>query len=241
MNEGSLLTQEDESHSDLPLISETGQLYQWIYQMIRPYMKGKILEIGSKNGDISELFVSDRLALRISDPDNLNCQALQKRFAEEPMIKGVHQLDLADPAFEITYNKFLERFDTVLLMNTIKGSGIDEVILDNAKKLLRDRGRLISFLPARTALYGESNEGFDDWNQSNFIYIKNFLGEDTQILSFLFFIILVISPSVGDLPRQGRLPDPHSFDYQQIPFFKVGDESLGIRKGLSIITVARKV
>src|SRR5580700_6451837 len=80
-------------------LSESERLNQWLYQLIRQCLKGKVLEIGSGKGNLSSLFVQDGVSLRISDPDRSNCAFLQKWFDGNPTIKGVHQLDIATPTF----------------------------------------------------------------------------------------------------------------------------------------------
>src|ERR1700743_522182 len=113
-----LQTQKDKDHSNPQSLIDAGLFYQWLYQRIRTALKGKVLEIGSGAGNISALFVQDEYPLRISDPHSRNCDLLQKKFEGEPVakaiIKGIHQIDLSNPAFEIAYEKFLERFDTVI-------------------------------------------------------------------------------------------------------------------------------
>ena len=201
---------------------------QWIFQQIRPAMKQKVLDTGSGDGNLASFFVQDGFALRISDPDSHHCQLLQKRFEGEPMIKGVHQLDLADRDFEKTYAKFLGIFDTVISINTRERNANESLIVNNAKKLLKERGRLILLLPVRTALYEESEEGFQEWYRANRRNIRNLSGKENEILSTQYF-------NVWESP-QSLAPNAY---YQQVPLFLATSGDSLCPTGLWMLVVLR--
>jgi len=230
---------------DLPIpqaVSESERLNQWLYQLIRPALKGKVLEIGSGKGSLSSLFVQEGFALRISDPDRSNCAFLQKRFSGEPTIKGIHQLDIATPTFETTYSGFIERFDTLVAINAMEQNEKEQLILNNAKSLLRHRGRLVILFPAHIALYEESEIGFGQWRRSNRSDIRRRLGKDWEVLHTQFLAVSAINPSV-DTPNNSDLPGENSETryHQYVSSFCTTDEKPFNQAGLYILTVARKI
>jgi hypothetical protein len=215
-----LQTQKERDLPNLQSLIDAGQLNQWIVQLISPYIKGKVLEIWGGEGNMSALLVQNRLPLRISDPHRHNCELLQKRFESEAIIKRIHRINLYDPEFDVNYDNFLGKFDTVLSLNTTEPGAINPAILKNAKKLLQQRGRLIVLLPARTVLYEESDEGYRELRRYNRKNIKDVLGVESKILEFF---------SVSEIPH-----------CRQVPFFRVSEQPPSYRTGLHIIVSARK-
>ena len=215
-----LLTQKQESHPNLQSLIDAGQLNQWMVQLIRPYLKGNVLEIWSGEGDISTLFVQNGQSLRISDPHRANCATLKQKFEGESLIKGVHRVNLYDPEFDTTHAKWLGTIDTVLSMNAVEQDSTAPAIIKNAKKLLRERGRLILLVAARTVLYEESDEGYLELRRYNRKNIKDILGAEGKIIEFF---------SVSEIAH-----------YQQIPFFLVTGQPTSYHSGLYIIATARK-
>lgn len=227
------MNEHTEGHSIPSPIAETGSLTQWLYQLIRPALKGKVLEIGSGRGTLSSLFVQDGFALRISDPDKFNCELLKNRFSGEPLIKGVHQLDLTTSTFDIVYKNYIEKFDTVVSI-----LGADEILdhplrVGNAKRLLKDRGRLIILLPGHIALYGNSDIGFGQWRRSNRRDLSHRLGKDCEIVKIQFLSILETASSAET--------DPENLYIQQVPSFNPIDDAPFNEAGLYAIAIARKV
>lgn len=222
-----LLTQEEEHLSNLQSLIDAGQLNHWIYHLIRPYIKGKVLEIWSGEGNMSALLIQNGLPLRISDPHRRNCEVLQKKFEGEPIIKRVHRIDLYDPEFDANYDNFLGKFDTLLSLNVIEKNTTAPATLKNAKKLLQERGRLIILLPAQTVLYEESEEGLEDLHLWNRQYIKDLLGKEAKNLHFF---------TVSENQRSTPVP----LYNQKVPFFQVTEETTSCRAGLYIIASARK-
>jgi hypothetical protein len=227
MDPQALITQKGEDVSNLQSLIDSGQLNQWMYQLIRPYVKGKVLEIWSGEGNMSALLVQNGLPFRISDPHRHNCELLQKRFESEPIVKRVHRIDLYDPEFDTNYDNFLGKLDIVLSLNAIEKDTANPVILKNVKKLLWESGRLIMLLPAQTVLYEESAEGLEDLRRWNRQYIKDLLGKEAKILQFF---------TVSEKKRSTPIP----LYNQQVPFFQATEETFSCRPGLYIIASARK-
>jgi hypothetical protein len=242
MNEQSSLDKQAVDPGIPQLLSESEQLYRWLYKFIRPYLKGKVLEIESGWGSISRLFVQDGFALRISDPNIGSYEYLQNKFKGEPMIKGIHQLNLSNPMFEAAYIKFLGRFDTLVSVAKFGPDIIDPIKLVNAKKLLKVRGRLLVLLPAIIALYGESEEGFDDWRRWNRQDISSRLGKEYEVLKTHFFTISENRRSFK-IRKTDDLPAlvPINLYHRQVPLFRIGNCAAPNRHGLYMITIAKKV
>jgi SAM-dependent methyltransferase len=229
MNEDPLTNYQVGDYSNPQSPGPAEKLYSWLYQAIRPALKGKVLEIGSGDGHMAAFLVSDEFALRLSDPENENCRLLKKRFEMEPAIKGIHLLDPANPDFETAYPIFLGRFDTVVSIARPQQNVNVPVQINNMKQLLRDRGRLIVVLPARTTLFVEPAEDMYEWWRWNRGFIKGLLGPKNEILNSLFFTVGRTVYSTKPFDRSPR----------QLPDFHWSAESPTYSTGIYIMVIAR--
>jgi len=216
--------------SSIPSVKSSDQLLQWVYQLIRPYTKGGILEVGSGDGDMASLFVLDKAPLSVSDPHARNCYALKKMFEGEPLIQRIRRIDLLHKEFNTKYERYLDKFDTVMCLHSIDHQNDHSLMLNNAKKLLSNRGRLIVLLPAWAALFGESDEGFHDWLKCNHRHLRKLLGRDVEFLNTQYFTLL--KPPIASNP-------PVDQYHQEVPIFEVSEKKSLCRRGLSVIVVAR--
>jgi 2-polyprenyl-3-methyl-5-hydroxy-6-metoxy-1,4-benzoquinol methylase len=155
---------------------------QWIFDKIRPFVKGRILEIGSGPGSMSTLFVENGLSLRLSDADRKYCDMLLKKFQGNDMVHSVHKINFHRPDFKDLYTENAESFDTIVSLNVEGQIPIDSLVVANAKILLRNGGHLIMLSPAHTALYNGLGQDWNDWKKYNHTYVRGILGKGLKIL-----------------------------------------------------------
>ena len=90
---------DQEGSETLSVIANADKLNSWFYQTIKPFCSGKILEIGSGIGNISQFFIQNKTDITLSDLRTNYLETLTKRFP------GFDQnnfciLDLVDPDFD---------------------------------------------------------------------------------------------------------------------------------------------
>jgi len=137
----------------LETFSGAQAINRWLYEKIVSGVNGRILEIGSGIGNISDLLLNDFSNVTLSDLRPEYCQILEKKYSDHPHLDGIYSLDLALPDFKVKYAHLIEKFDTVIALNVIEHIADDLDAINNAKALLRERGRLIILVPALPALY----------------------------------------------------------------------------------------
>src|SRR5215213_8155768 len=104
----------------LQSIAVASRFNEWMYRTIKPYCKGRILEIGSGIGNISAFFIRDGFPIVLSDLNKDYCQLLHQQFEGEPGCQGITELDLVHPDFDQIYAAYLSSFDTVIALNVIE-------------------------------------------------------------------------------------------------------------------------
>lgn len=230
--------------STLDNLSAADRLNEWMFESIQPYVKGKILEIGSGIGNISSCFVQHNVPLYVSDYSDHYCRLLQQKFSGQELIRDVFQIDLAVSDFETRYASLIGKFDTVFALNVVEHIGNDGVAIANCKKLLAPGGHLIILVPAFQLLYN----GFDKELEHFRRYTRRSLRAlfDAQqfeiIKSWYFNLAGILGWFVsGTILRKKTLPAGQlSFYNKLVPIFRIADRLTLNKIGLSVITVGKK-
>lgn len=243
MNTGQLTTTQGVGLTTLQHLSEAKRLNQWMFETIRPYVKGEVLEIGSGIGNISSFFVEAGIPITLSDLDLHYCSLLEKNFENENKVKGIYQLDLANSSFKSAYASLLGRFDTVFALNVVEHIPNDKLAIANAKLLLRRGGHLVVLVPAYTALYNGLDQGLEHWRRYNRHSLKKLLSKDFEILKTQYFNLAGIVGWFlsGSVLKKATLPSAQVSLYDKlVPLFRIADTMTFNQVGLSVIAVGRK-
>ena len=108
-----------EGEKTLKTIALANHLNKWMYDSIKPFCKGKILEIGSGVGNISEYFINDKADILQTDIRDSYCDALREKFSGNETFRGIENMNLVDPEFDIRFGKHFNSFDTVFALNVV--------------------------------------------------------------------------------------------------------------------------
>lgn len=88
----------------LDAISEAHRFNRWMYDTIRHWCQGEILEVGSGIGNISRFFLQNNQPITLSDLRDNYLGHLNTRFSGHPALRGIINLDLVHPEFERLYS-----------------------------------------------------------------------------------------------------------------------------------------
>jgi SAM-dependent methyltransferase len=230
-----------EGWETLDVIAEADKFNEWMYQTIRPFCSGKILEIGSGIGNISQFFVDANADITLSDIRVAYCNELKKKF---PAARDVLQLDLTHPTFDAEYAAHLQQYDSVFALNVVEHIGDDALAIRNCHKLLKEGGKLIILVPAYQALYNRFDRELEHFRR----YTKKELNRKlvnaglhighSQYFNFMGIPGWYIS---GKLQKNKTIPKNQMSLYNKlVPVFKLVDKFLFNSAGLSVIGVGVK-
>ena len=243
MSKKPLVTADDVGFSTLLNISEAHRLNSWMFESIRPYLQGRILEIGSGIGNISSVLIHHQLPLFLSDYNSTYCQFLEKKFANQPYIKGVYKIDLVDKEFERTQAPLLGSFDTIFTLNVIEHIGDDQLAVENCHKLLAPGGRLIMLMPAYPALYNKFDKELGHYRRYTRHTMNKLLSAHFQVLKIRHFNLAGIFGWFlfgSVLPGKNLTRNQMTAFEKLVPLFRLADKVTGNRIGLSVIGVGEK-
>lgn len=233
-----------EGWETLKVISEADKLNQWMFHTIHPFLKGKVLEIGSGIGNISAFVLKNNYHLTLSDIRPSYREVLKQQFGSHPNADEVIELDIVDPAFDQKFSKYFNTFDAIFALNVVEHIKDDKLAIANCKKLLAPGGRLTILVPAYQSLYNHFDEALEHYRRYNKTSLSAlFTAAGLQITRKRYFNSAGIMGWFvsGKLQKNKIIPGGQMKLYNTlVPVFRLMDKILLNRIGLSVIVSGTK-
>jgi 2-polyprenyl-3-methyl-5-hydroxy-6-metoxy-1,4-benzoquinol methylase len=228
----------------LETISKADKFNRWMFDTIYPYCRGKILEIGSGIGNISQFFIEANASISLSDIRENYCNQLKEKFSDSPTLDEVLLIDLTNPDFENRYQEYEKSFDTVFALNVVEHIEDDALALKNCHFLLKDGGTLLILVPAYQSLYCRFDRELGHFRR----YTKKTLKKVFELNNFhikhsRYFNVMGIAGWIfsGKILRKKTIPERQMGLYNKfVPVFKIIDKTFLRAFGLSVIIVGTK-
>lgn len=233
-----------EGYDTLDVVAGADRLNRWMYETIKPYSSGRVLEIGSGIGNISAYYLSDGFEITLSDIRENYCSILREKFSTQKTLRSVVHLDLVAPDFSSRYKDLVGSFNTVFALNVVEHIEDDQLAIKNAKLLLAPGGNLIILVPAYQWLYNRFDKELFHFRRYSRSKLNSlFKKENLHILTSFHFNAAGIAGWYvsGKLQKNKTIPKGQMGLYNKlVPVFRLIDRVLFRRIGLSVITVAKK-
>jgi 2-polyprenyl-3-methyl-5-hydroxy-6-metoxy-1,4-benzoquinol methylase len=230
-------------YSTLESISGADRFNRWMYDTIKPFCRGRILEIGGGIGNISQCFLDDGEELVISELQNEYCQILKNKFTGYSNLKDVIAMDIIDPDFDIKYAALFGSFDTVFALNVVEHIADDQQALANCKKLLKKNGNIIILVPAFQSLFNQFDEALGHFRRYTAkTLLPVFKSNEYSIIHQQYFNFIGIAGwwVSGTLLRKKVIPEGQMKIYNFfVPAFRIIDHITQKWFGLSVVMVGR--
>lgn len=233
-----------EGEDTLKTIALANHLNQWMYSSIKPYCKGKILEIGSGVGNISEYFLKDNASILLTDIRDSYCESLREKFGGNTSFLGIENMNLVDPEFDTRFSKYFETFDTVFALNVVEHIFDDHLAIANCYKLLKKGGHLVILVPAYQSLFNSFDVELEHYRRYTRRKLESlFVSCNFSILKSRYFNAAGIAGWFvsGKIQRHKIIPAGQIRLYNRLVFlFRLFDKLIFNSFGLSVITVGEK-
>ncbi len=230
-------------YSNLASISGADKFNRWMYETIKPFCKGRILEIGGGIGNISQCFLAENQELVITELQEEYCKIIQDRFTNHPGLQAVITMDIVDPEFETKYKSLLGTFDTVFALNVVEHIADDTKAIANCKKLLKKGGHLIILVPAFQAIFNHFDAALGHFRRYTVPKLRPiFEANDLPVIHQQYFNLIGIAGwwVSGSLLRKKIIPEGQMNLYNFfVPVFRIIDKATNKWLGLSVILVGR--
>ncbi len=242
-NNYSFNTNDKTGFETLNSLSKAERLNNWIFDTIKPFVSGSILEIGSGIGNISTFFIRNNYNISLSDINYCYLNELKKKYKDSLNVKDIVRIDLGADNFKSEYEHLKESYDTIFLLNVLEHIKDDYKAIENSSFLLKPEGKLIILIPAHAFLFSKMDEQLGHYRRYSRktilqkVYQPNFL-----MKRLIYFNALgIIAWLYGKILGLKKLPSTEiSFFDKLVSGAKVLDKLLFNKVGLSLIIVLEK-
>lgn len=244
MKEFDFKNKDTEGEDTLNTISLANHFNKWMYNTISPWCKGKILEIGSGVGNISEFFVHDNASILLTDIREGYCESLHAKFADNNTLLGIETMNLVDVDFDQKFSKYFGSFDSVFALNVVEHIYDDRLAVSNCYKLLKSGGRLVILVPAYQWLYNDLDKELEHYRRYTRKRLNSLiLSCDFSVLHSQYYNAAGIAGWFvsGKMQHNKIIPATQIRLYNKLVFFfKLFDKLIFNSFGLSVISVGQK-
>lgn len=144
--------------ADLQLLNEAHAYRAWLYDVVRPHLGQRILEMGAGIGNYTEMLL-DRELVWATDYDDSYVRRLAERFAQQSNIVS-SRLDLSQSWSTEHGMLAAQQFDTVLVMNVLEHIEDDRGAIERMRDSMAPGGRLVICVPAMQQIFGTLDEAY---------------------------------------------------------------------------------
>jgi len=166
---------------------EITELHDWLLATIQPFIKGRIFEAYSGNGDLSSRLINNGNILQLNAFSEDNKEYLRQMFLTSTAVRGIHTLNFRSNDIDGRYRHFQNHFSTVLVCDDFeKNIHNDIIVIQSAKRLISDRGRLIVIGRSPVVLFPGSEQDtelLNDYTQNSIFHL---LKPDMLVKTWLF-------------------------------------------------------
>ncbi len=234
---------DQEGQDTLDVIAEADKFNRWMYKTVSKSFSGRVLEIGSGIGNISQLVLQDYQDVYLTDIRDNYCERLKEKFGDNPALGAILKMDLTDPEFELKFKDLLGTFDTIFALNVVEHIKDDRLALENCYKLLRKGGRVVILVPAYQSLYNKFDKELEHYRRYTKKSLKKLISEKFSIERATYFNFIGIFGwwFSGSVLKKKTIPKGQMKLYNKlVPVFRVIDICTFKSMGLSTIVVGRK-
>ncbi len=235
---------DSEGLETLEVISGADRFNRWMYNTIKPFCSGNILELGSGIGNISGQFLTDGEKITLTDIRPHYCSFLEKNYGSFDTLQEVLEMDIVDPEFDKKFSNYFNRFDSIFSLNVIEHIEDDKQTIKNLKKLLKKGGQLIILVPAYQSLYNQFDVELGHYRRYTRKTLKAIIQNAELPIqrAFYFNAIGTLGWFVsGKLQKNKTIPGGQMRLFNKlVPIAKIVDLITFNSIGLSVICVAQK-
>jgi len=133
---------------DLEAMSTTCNYPKWIRNVFRPYLHGKVAEVGAGSGNFTTFLLEDNIeSITAFEPCREMYVKLQRRFAGNSRIQMRNEFLASGPT------AIAGEFDAIVYNNVLEHVEDDGAELRAVHAALKPGGRVLIFVPAMSWLY----------------------------------------------------------------------------------------
>jgi SAM-dependent methyltransferase len=226
------------AHS-LAILSQVYHYNHWIYNCVRPFLWGAILEVGAGVGNITQ-FLLNHPRIACLEPSKPYVEYLKNRFADHANV-SIHQAMI-----EALPNKVLaaNSFNSIVCANVLEHIKEDQSALSIMAQMVDEGGVVAIVVPAVSWIYGRLDERMGHYRRYNRGQLKRMMIRAglKVVRSRYFNGVGVLGWWIqGKILRHERIPERQTrlFD-KLVPILSAFERLLPLPLGQSLVVIGKK-
>jgi SAM-dependent methyltransferase len=228
---------------ELEVLADTFRYQEWIADQFRPYLSGRIMEVGAGIGSMAKKWLTYAEELHLVEPASNLYPILQKNFNCCPNVSlyrgGLEEVLSENPRLG---NR---AFDAVIMVNVLEHIEDDYRVLRVMSRMLKSDGHLLMFVPAMPVLYGSLDSEFGHFRR----YTKSTLASvcrkaGYEMVRIRYFDVFGVLPwwFVNRVLRSKTLNPGMAklYDRLVVPLARRLEEAIPPLLGKNLVLVARQ-
>lgn len=236
-------TPSNTGHEILEVIARANRFNRWMFDTVKPFLHGKILEIGSGTGNISIFFLQNKMTITLSDADNTYIRVLNDKFHSCPSLHEIALIDLESENFEQVYSLHQGQYDSIFLLNVLEHIADDLAAIRNCASLLKPGGQLVVLTPAYSFLYSPLDKALGHYRRYTLQKLKRLFAANGlfEKKAFYFNALGIAAWLYAKIFRLKTIPAGEmGFFNKLVPAARLLDTIMFRKAGLSAVLVGKK-
>lgn len=230
---------DETGYQTLEVIAAADKFNRWMFETVRSYCHGNILEMGSGIGNISRFFVENGYSITLSDNDHFYIEQLRKNFPGSSVIS----LDFSGDDFREKNAQLFQTFDTIVFLNVLEHIQNDGRAIENCWDLLKPGGSMVVLVPAYNFLFSKMDRELHHFRRYTAKTLVTLVSKKRFIVEKVFYFnaMGILAWAYGKFFGLHSIPSKKMrFFNNLVPLAKLIDKISFKKAGLSVIMVARK-
>ncbi len=226
------------SHS-LAVLSEVYHYNHWVFDSIRDYLRGGVVEVGAGIGNITQFLLNLERVVCL-EPFDPYCRYLRRRFEPHRNVTVLGRAIEDCPGPDVPDGTF----DSVICLNVLEHIADDLGALRRMADLARPGGRVVVFVPAMPILYGEMDRAMGHIRRYTLGALRR-LFDQAGLRPIRARYMNLIGAAAwlwrGRIRRKPTVPESATkiFD-RMVPFISAIERMLPVPFGQSVLVVGEK-
>ena len=225
---------------DLEILADLPNYYSWIIEKFRPWLNGRIMEIGTGIGTISKLIFDDADQLVLVEPSSHLTDYLPSSITKSKKV-SIYNQTLEQRLPQMTN----QSCDTIIMVNVLEHIEDDGAAIKALHRVLKPGGHLLLFVPALQYLYSELDREHGHFRRYHLapleykLNVHGFKIQDSRYFDivgvFPWWLINTLGKKTEFNPAMAKF-----YDRYFIPVTKFLERFISRPFGKNIIIIARR-
>lgn len=229
--------QDQIGHQTLEVMAGADHYNKWIYSLIKPYISGRVAEVGAGTGTFSQIIANDGHSVTAIDYNSEYLKIINNKNNKiETCLFDMQSRSLPTALFG--------KFDTVVMLNVLEHLSDQMLAISHINHMLKKGGTMIALVPSFQFAYGTLDKHLGHFRR----YTKNSLtkvitGSGFKVVTTRYINLLgLLGWALNSRLLKSKLISSFQvkiFDFVYRPFLMI-EKYIPPPLGISLICVAKK-